>query len=89
MHKARLRLRVIPRARKDALAGKRGDALLVRLQAPPVGGAANKSLCKLLARELGVRASDVTIVSGEKSRDKTVEVDGISQSECQSRLGVG
>ena len=54
-----------------------GDALKVRLAAPPVDGAANDALVALLADELDVARRAVRIVSGEASRSKTVEVDGI------------
>jgi len=82
-----LKVRVIPRAGKDALAGRRGDALLVRLQAPPVEGAANKALAKFLAETLGIRAADVRIVSGEKSRDKVVEISGATETQIARLLG--
>ena len=81
-------VRVIPRAGKSDLAGTRGAALLVRLNAPPVEGAANKELIELLARELGVARRAVTIVSGERSRQKRVRVDGISVAIAEVRLGV-
>src|SRR5215510_5801002 len=69
-----LAVRVIPRARRSSVAGMRGDAWLIRLQAPPVDGAANEELVALLSRVLGVPKRDVTIVSGERSREKRVRV---------------
>lgn len=81
-------VRVIPRAGTSGLAGTRGDALLVRLNAPPVEGAANKALVELLARELGVAKRAVTVVSGERSRQKRVRVEGMSVSIAALRLGV-
>ena len=81
-------LRVIPRAGKSGLAGRRGDALLVRLNAPPVEGAANKELIELLAHELGVAKRAVTMISGERSRQKRVRVEGISVAIAEVRLGV-
>ena len=81
-------VRVIPRAGTSGLAGTRGDALLVRLNAPPVEGAANKALVELLARELGVAKRAVTMVSGERSRQKRVRVEGISVANAEQRLGV-
>ncbi len=54
-----------------------GDALKVRLAAPPVDGAANAALVVLLADELDVARHAVRIVAGESSRSKTVQVDGI------------
>jgi uncharacterized protein (TIGR00251 family) len=71
-------VRVVPRARKNEIAGRRGDALLVRLAAPPLDGAANAALVGYLARQLGVATRAVRIVSGERSRDKRVRVSGLS-----------
>jgi hypothetical protein len=83
---AQLKIRVIPRASKTAWGGKRGDSLVIRLQAPPVEGAANAALLKFLAKELGVRASDLEIVSGDRARDKVVRGAGIGQEELERRL---
>ena len=69
-------VRVIPRAGKSGLAGTRGDALLVRLQSPPVDGAANEELIAVLAEALGVSKRQVSIVSGSRSRHKRVHVAG-------------
>ena len=83
---ARLKVRVIPRARRNDFGPLRGDTVVVRLQAPPVEGAANRALAEFLAKRLGVRPTDVTIVSGERSRDKLVEVEGITEHELQRAL---
>ena len=64
-----------------------GDALKVRLAAPPVDGAANEALVALLAEELDVARRSVRIVSGEASRSKTVQVDGV-ESDLVERLAV-
>jgi uncharacterized protein len=82
-----LTLRVIPRARRTAVGGLRGDALLVRLAAPPVDGAANAALLEFLHITLQVPRRQLTLVSGERGRDKTVRVDGLTPSEVESRLG--
>ena len=81
-------VRVIPRAGTSGLAGRRGDALLVRLNAAPVEGAANRELIELLARELGVAKRAVTVVAGERSRQKRVRVEGIPVAIAERRLGV-
>jgi uncharacterized protein (TIGR00251 family) len=83
---ATLKVRVIPRARKDEIAGWRGEALVVRLTAPPVEGAANKLLVRFLAKRLGVRAGDIAITSGEKAREKVLRVEALSQEELDNRL---
>jgi uncharacterized protein (TIGR00251 family) len=64
----------------------RGDAILVRLNAPPVDGAANEALIAFLSDVLGVRRRDISLIAGEKSRDKRVRVDGVSQQAAIERL---
>ena len=76
----RFQVRVQPRASRTEVAGELGGALKIRLQAPPVDGAANEALVEFLADELGVSRKVVRIVSGSTSRTKTVEVDGIAPS---------
>ena len=66
--------------------GRRGDAILVRLNAPPVDGAANEALIAFLADALDVPRRDISLVAGEKSRDKRVRVAGLDRQEAVSRL---
>ena len=73
-----LDLRVIPRARKTEITGVRDDAIVVRLAAPPVEGAANEALVAFVAEWLAVPRRAVHILSGERSRRKRVTVDGVS-----------
>ncbi len=73
----RFSVRVQPRASRNEIVGLHGDALKVRLSAPPVDGAANAALVELLADALGVPRRAVRIVAGETSRGKVVEVDGV------------
>ncbi len=75
----RLTIQVQPRASRTELAGRHGDALKVRLQAPPVDGAANEALVRFLCESLGVGRSAVRIVSGQGGRRKTVTGEGISE----------
>jgi uncharacterized protein len=79
-------IRVLPRARKTASAGRRGDAVAVRLAAPPVEGAANAALIEWLSRGLGVPTRNIRIVSGARSRHKRVAIDGVSVSETEHWL---
>ena len=79
-------IRVIPRAGRSGLAGVRGDRLLVRLNAPPVDGAANLELIDVLAAALGVPKRALTIVAGERSRQKRVRVSGVDQATAKARL---
>lgn len=81
-----LPFRIIPRAKRTEVSGTRGDAILVRLAAPPVDGAANAALVAFLADRLGVPRRQITLVSGEKSRDKTIRVDGLSREQVLERL---
>ena len=79
-------VRVVPRAGRTAVAGTRGDALLVRLAAAPVDGAANDALVACLASILDRPKRDVTIVSGHTSRDKRIAVAGMSAAQVTARL---
>ncbi|MFZ5756426.1 MAG: DUF167 family protein [Pseudomonadota bacterium] len=63
-----------PRASRDEIAGFHGDALKIRVAAPPVDGAANEALCRFLARMCGVAKSAVSVESGETGRHKTVRI---------------
>jgi len=83
-----LRLRVQPRASRTEVAGSHGDALRIRVAAPPVDGEANDELVRFLAKLLGVRRSAVTIVSGTSSRSKIAAVEGIGPPEAARRLGL-
>ncbi len=77
---------VVPRARKNEIAGRMGDAIKVRLTAPPVEGKANEALIAFLAEQLGVQKSQVEIVAGKTSRNKMVSVVGLSPVEVEERL---
>ena len=79
-------IRVIPRARRSGVAGVRGEALLVRLQAPPVEGAANTELVGILAAALRVPKGAIGIVAGDRTRQKRVRVSGIDATTAASRL---
>jgi uncharacterized protein len=85
---ARLTIRLSPRASREEIAGERDGMLLVRVTAPPVDGAANEALVRLLAKRLRVAKGAVQIVSGDTSRTKTVEVDGLDEAELRDRLGL-
>ena len=84
---ATLRLRVQPRASREAILGWREDVLRVAVTAPPVEGEANRAVTRLLARALGVAPSAIRVVQGERSRDKVVRVEGVTGPELHSRLG--
>lgn len=84
----RLRLRIQPRASREEVAGLAGDAIRIRLTAPPVDGTANDALVRFLARRLKVSRSAVELVSGRSGRTKLVAVTGVSAEEAAQRLGV-
>jgi uncharacterized protein (TIGR00251 family) len=88
MPAALIHIRVIPRARRTEIAGRRGAAILVRLAAPPVDGAANAALIAYLAERLGLPQRHLTLARGASGRDKTVAVDGLSSADVGRRLGL-
>jgi len=77
---------VIPRSPRTLVDGMRGTAVLVRLAAPPVDNAANEALIAFLSDILQLPRRHITIVSGEKSRDKRVRFKGISADAALNRL---
>lgn len=81
-------IRVIPRAGKAGIAGTRNGALLVRLNAPPVDGAANAELVEILSDALGVPRRSITLVSGERSRSKRVRVVGVAADDVRRALNL-
>lgn len=83
-----LTLHIQPGAKKTELAGLYGDALKIRLAAPPVDGKANDSLLKFLATQLGVAKSQVSLISGASSRSKRVRVAGVTAAQVAARLPV-
>ena len=76
-----LRVRVQPRAKKNALAGQIEEEWKLLLTAPPIEGRANQACIEFFARGLGIPRSRVRLLSGEKSRHKVLELDGISEEE--------
>lgn len=77
-------VRVTPRSRKNEIVGAEGESLRVKLNAPPVDGAANAALCEFLAQALGVRKSAVTLIAGQTSRRKVVRVEGVTAEQVRS-----
>jgi uncharacterized protein (TIGR00251 family) len=81
-----LDVRVIPRAPRTRVDGTRGGAILIRLAAPPVDGAANEALIAFLSDALSLPRRSIRIVSGEKSRDKRVAIEGLDDATVRTRL---
>ena len=84
---ARLKLHVTPGAREDALAGWQGDSLRVKVRARPEKGRANDAVLRFLAGYLELPPSRIALVRGATSRDKLIEVEGLSEDELRARLG--
>lgn len=81
-----LNVRVVPRARLTALAGWRNGALVLRVAAPPVEGAANTAATGHLAELLGIPRRRIRIVAGAASHHKQIQIDGISAADLRARL---
>jgi uncharacterized protein (TIGR00251 family) len=75
----RLHLHIQPNARTTEVVGEHGAALKIRLQAPPVDGKANQALLKWLAKQLGLRQAQLTLISGELAREKVI---GVWAADC-------
>ena len=87
MTETRIKVRLQPRARRNELVGVRDGVLLARVSAPPVEGRANLALCRLIARRAGVAASSVTVVQGQRSRDKLIAVQGVDHAAVIDAFG--
>jgi len=86
MKRAEIIVRVIPRAKKTEISGERGGALVVRVAAPPVEGAANDALIDLFSSRLRVPRRAIRIVSGERGRLKRLAIEGVTAEEVRSLI---
>jgi len=77
---------VVPRSQRNAVVGLYGEALRVRVKAPPVGGKANRALRAFLAERLGVPTEAVEVISGHASRHKVVRVRGVRAEQVRALL---
>jgi hypothetical protein len=84
---ARIAVALSPRCDRDELGGIRDGVLHARVCAPPVDGAANRALCRLIARRAGVAPSRVRVIRGERARKKLVAVEGVEQPALLEALG--
>lgn len=82
-----LKIHLLPRASRDEICGLHGDAIKVRVSAPPVEGKANKALQRFIAEKLNLAASQIEIVAGQRSRDKMLRISGISRAAVEKALG--
>ncbi|MDD5484027.1 MAG: DUF167 family protein [Kiritimatiellae bacterium] len=81
-----LTVQAVPRAANDSVQGLHGDALKVRLHAPPVDGKANEALLDFLSKKLAVPKRNLTLKSGAGQRRKIIAVSGIALAEIEKRL---
>ncbi len=81
-----LRVHAQPGAGRSSIVGRHGDALRVRVAAPPVEGRANAALVELLARTFGLKEAQVTLTSGESSRTKRFRLEGVSADVVDAAL---
>ena len=82
----KLAIKAIPDAPRNAVAGWLGDALKVRVHAPAREGRANDELCAFLADSLGLPRRAVSVAQGDKSRQKILQITGLTLSEVHTRL---
>jgi uncharacterized protein (TIGR00251 family) len=76
-----LKVKVVPRSSMNRIAGLQGDTLRVSVTSPPVDGSANQDMMRLLSRGLGVRKDRIEILSGHRSRLKTIRIHGMTKEE--------
>jgi hypothetical protein len=79
-------IRVVPRASRSQIVGEHDGVLKIQLTSPPVDGAANAELIKLLAKQFGVSKSDIEIVAGETSKSKRIKIANLSQSRFEEMI---
>lgn len=83
-----LDIHVQPRAKRSEIVGWHGDAVKVRITAPPVDGAANEELTRVLAAAIGIPRSAVSLLGGVTGRRKRLAIDGMSREDVLRALGL-
>lgn len=86
MSHSTLKIKVVPNSSRDQIVGWLGDAVKVKLQAPPEDGKANKSLISLLANTLRISEKQITLEHGERSPEKLMRMENISQEDLKKAL---
>lgn len=81
-----IQVHIIPNAKIDKVAGEYGDAIKIKLRAPAVEAKANTALCWFLAEKLSLPQRAIVLERGERSRDKVVRIDGVSEEDARRRL---
>jgi uncharacterized protein (TIGR00251 family) len=82
-----LKIHLLPRATRDEICGLHGDAIKVKVTAPPLEGKANKALQRFIAEKLNLASSQVEIMAGKRSREKILRISGISRAAVEKALG--
>jgi uncharacterized protein len=83
---ATLRVHIVPNAKQNKVMGERGDAIKIKLRAPALEGKANAALRIFLAEELKISERSILLERGQKSREKIIHIEGLSEGEVRSRL---
>ena len=83
-----LPVRVVPRASKNEIQGIHGDALKIRLQAPPVEGKANQALIRFLSETLDIPRAQISVASGETGRNKAVLIEGLIEQQLIEKISL-
>lgn len=73
-----LKIKMEPRSSRKGISGVVGDAIKIKVNAPPVGGAANEELIEVLSEEFGIKKTSIKILRGMSSRNKVVEIEGVT-----------
>jgi len=81
-----LLIRVLPRSSRNQVLGERDGAIAIKLQAPPVDGAANGALLRFLAEHLDVPQRRIALLSGQTSRRKRIQVEGLTADQLRAAL---
>lgn len=79
----RLKVKVIPGSSRNQIVGWLGDALKIKVSAPPEKGKANEAVMDLIANELGINSDDIEIESGHSSPSKIVAIEGMDDAAIQ------
>ena len=81
-------IKVVPGARNDQITGILGTRIKIRVSAPPESGKANKAACRLIAKALDIKGSEVTVIAGKSSPEKTIRISGVSENTIRERLNL-
>ena len=82
-----VQVHLVPNAKSDRVAGEYGDAIKIAVRAPAVDGKANAALIRFLARQLKVVRHSIVLERGQKSRNKVIRIDGLTEEDVRRRMG--